>query len=139
MIILDTNILSELISKSPDRKVLVWLDALPRISIWTTSVSAFELQYGVSILPSGKRRETLSTAVDDLLHSLLENRIMPFDTSAASRAASAAAARKALGRPVEIRDLLIAGIANASGAALATRNLKNFEGIGLELINPWTV
>ena len=139
MIILDTNILSELISKSPDRKVLVWLDALPRISICTTSVSAFELQYGVSILPSGKRRETLSTAVDDLLHSLLENRIMPFNTSAASRAASAAAARKALGRPVEIRDLLIAGIANASGAALATRNLKNFEGIGLELINPWTV
>jgi toxin FitB len=137
MIILDTNVLSELISKSPDERVLKWVDGLPRITVWTSSVSVFELQYGISILPEGKRRDSLGKAVDDLFNVLLENRIMPFDTSAAGRSVAAAATHRAQGRPVEVRDLLIAGIALSSGASLATRNLKDFEGIGLDLINPW--
>jgi toxin FitB len=137
MIILDTNVLSELISKAPDERVLSWLDGLPRIAVWTTSISVFELKFGVGIMPHGKRRDALGEAVDGLLATLLENRVLPFDTSAASQSAAAAVLRKASGRPVEIRDLLIAGVAASSGAVLATRNLKDFDGIGLELINPW--
>jgi toxin FitB len=139
MIILDTNVLSELIKGEPETRVMQWLDEEPRISIWTSAISLFEIGHGIGIMPEGRRRAALSESLDRLVGDLLENRIAPFDSQAASRAADYSAKRKSLGRPVEFRDIMIAGIALSSGARLATRNIRDFEHSEITLVNPWAV
>jgi toxin FitB len=139
MILLDTNVLSTLISETRDAAVVQWLDRHPRVSIWTTSVNLFEVKHGLNIMPDGKRRRVLEETFQTFIADFLENRISSFDANAALHAADFSNKRRSLGRPVEIRDTMIAGLAISLGAVLCTRNIRDFEHSGLELVNPWDV
>ncbi len=137
MILLDTNVISALMQRELDPVVVRWLDAQPPESIWTTSITVFEVRFGLELLASGRRRRLLEEAFSKALEEDFEGRIVSFDEAAAQSAAQIAAGRRRLGRTVEIRDVQIAGIAAARKAAIATRNVRHFEGLGPELINPW--
>src|SRR3990167_700946 len=137
MIILDTNVLSELMRRDPAPTVLRWLDLQPSQSLWITTITLFESRLGLALLPAGKRRDALAQAFDQLLMLDLENRVLPFDSEAAAQAALLAADRQRSGRPVDIRDTQIAGIAQARRATLATRNLRHFEGLSVTVVDPW--
>jgi len=137
MIILDTNVLSALMNSVPDRHVIAWLDKQPQISLWTNSVTVLEIRYGLQILPAGKRRTALMEAFERVLTELLERRISPFDAAAAREASDLMATRHRLGRTVELRDTMIAGIALACRATLATRNTAHFDDLSIPVINPF--
>lgn len=139
MIILDTNVVSELMRGTPDPMVQAWLDHQPATSIWTTSVTVFELRTGIESLPPSHRRAALEREFQAAIHDDLGGRIQSFDVPAATRSAEIVAARRRAGRPVEVRDVQIAGIALARRATLATRNTRHFEGLGVPLIDPWAV
>lgn len=136
MIILDTNVLSALMYLTPDKKVVGWLDRQPRTSIWTTSVTVLEVRFGLQIMPGGKRRSALIQAFDGVLDKI-GHRVVPFDVAAAQQAGDLMAFRHKQGRPVELRDTMIAGIVLAQHAALATRNTAHFDDISAPLIDPW--
>jgi toxin FitB len=137
VIILDTNVLSALMRPIPDAAVLQWLDRQPAASVWITSITLFETRFGLALLPAGRRRQVLEAAFDDLLREDLENRILDFDSAAATAAASLAAARQKSGRPVDMRDTQIAGIVLARRATLATRNIRHFVDLKISIIDPW--
>lgn len=137
MILLDTNVLSALMRSEPDSAVVQWLDGQPPESIWTTSITVFEVQYGLESLAEGRRRQQLEEAFASVIEDDLENRVAAFDQRAGLDCGKLAAENRRAGRPVEIRDVQIAAIARTRKAALATRNLSHFEGIGVDLINPW--
>jgi len=137
MILLDTNVLSALMLKEADPRVVAWLDRQAPESIWTTSVTVFEIRFGLETLEQGKRRRRLEDAFSQALEEDLEDRILPFDSRAAQAAATIAAQQRRQGRPVEIRDVQIAGIALARKASLATRNTRHFEALGISLMDPW--
>ena len=137
MILLDTNVVSALMRESETR-VSKWLDQQPASSIWITSVTVMEIRYGLQIMASGRRREDLANAFQDVLEKDIEERIAPFDTAAGQKAANLMAARKIRGQIAEIRDTLIAGIAMATRATLATRNTAHFVDLSVPVINPWT-
>jgi predicted nucleic acid-binding protein len=137
VIILDTNVLSALMRTIPDAAVLEWLDRQPADSVWITSISLFETRFGLALLPAGRRRRVLEAAFDDLLREDLENRVLDFDSAAATAAASLAAARQKTGRPVDMRDTQIAGIVLARRATLATRNIRHFVDLKISIIDPW--
>lgn len=139
MILLDTNVLSALMQQEPERTVVAWLDAQPPESIWTTSITVFEIRFGLELLPNGRRRRRLEEAFVRALEEDFEGRVLGLDQGAAQAAGTIAAARRRAGRTVEIRDVLIAGIALARRAALATRNVSHFDGLGISLIDPWSV
>lgn len=138
MIVLDTNVLSELMHVTPEPRVVEWLDAQPAESIWITSVTLFETRLGLALLPPGRRRLALEAAFGKLLTDDLENRVVDFDAAAAESSASIAADRQSRGRPVDVRDTLIAGIVLARRATLATRNTPHFADLNVPLVNPWT-
>lgn len=138
MIILDTNVLSAVMSATPDPKVVAWLDRQPAESIWITTITVFEARLGLALLPASKRRRALELSFALLLHDDLENRVLDFDSDAAVAAATLAAKRQKAGRPVDVRDTEIAGIAIARRATLATRNVRHFEDLDVPLVNPWT-
>lgn len=121
----------------PDPKVSEWLDKQPEFSIWTTSVTIFEIQSGLLVMPAGKRRSALSEAFERLLGEI-DHRISFFDEEAARQAAQLNAYRQKKGTVVELRDTMIAGIALAHHASLATRNTAHFSDIATTIINPWT-
>jgi len=137
MIILDTNVLSALMRQVPDRQVVAWLDQQPRTSIWTTSITVLEVRFGLQIMDAGKRRTLLIGAFDALLDKLA-HRVAAFDADAAQRAAELMASRHKKGRPGDLRDTMIAGVALARHATLATHNTNHFVDAGVALINPWT-
>ena len=137
MIVLDTNVLSALMQRAPDPRVVDWLDRQPAPDVWTTTVTLFEARYGIRLLPPGQRRDRLVAAFEEALAEELEGRVLAFDAPAAAAAAELAAARRAAGRPVDVRDTLIAGIARARRAVIATRNVRHFEGCGVEVVDPW--
>ena len=137
MIILDTNVVSEIMRPRPDEGVTRWLDRQPRASIWTTSVTVFEIRFGLEAMPFGKRRTAMMASFERWLGEVVQQRIASFDETAARRAAELAADRERRGRPGELRDTMIAGIVLASHAKLATRNLKHFEDIASSVENPW--
>ncbi len=137
MIILDTNVISALMQREPEMRVLAWLDRQPARSIWITTITLFESRLGLALLPKGKRRLALEEAFDRVLQEDIERRVLPFDAAAAEQAASLAAARQRAGRPVDMRDTQIAGIALACRATVATRNLRHFEGSDVAVIDPW--
>jgi predicted nucleic acid-binding protein len=137
MIILDTNVLSALMQVQPDPQVVAWLDAQAAESIWLSSITVFEARYGLALLADGQRKQQLQERFDGLLQQDLENRLLPFDASAATQAATLAADRKAHGRPVDMRDTFIAGIAMARRATIATRNTRHFDGLTVPVVNPW--
>jgi predicted nucleic acid-binding protein len=136
MIVLDTNVLSALMLRIPDHRVAAWLDQQPRSSIWTTSVTLFEVRFGLELLPVGKRRTFLFEDLERLLTSI-NYRIIPFDTEAAHQAGVLMASRKVEGRPKELRDTMIAGIVLSRRATLATRNVRDFDDISALVVNPW--
>ena len=137
MIILDTNVLSALMRTVPDAHMVAWLDRQPAESVWITSITLFEAYLGLALLPSGRRRRTLEAAFARLLQEDLENRVLDFDSAAATEAASLAAAREKNGRPVDLRDTQIAGIALARRATLATRNVRHFRDLRILIVDPW--
>jgi hypothetical protein len=117
--------------------VLAWLDRQPAESVWITSITLFEARFGLALLPTGRRRQTLEAAFARLLKEDLENRVLDFDGAAATEAASVAAERQKAGRPVDIRDTQIAGIALARRATLATRNVRHFVDLKVTIVDPW--
>jgi toxin FitB len=137
MIILDTNVISELIRATSDPGVLAWVNSRPSTQVATTAITAAELYYGVARLPAGQRRQQLAVAVSGLLNDALRGRIVPFDERAARRYADVITERENVGRPIEVPDAQIAAICRELGAVLATRNTKDFEETGVELVDPW--
>ena len=138
MIVLDTDVLSALMRTAPDAPVVVWLDRQPADSIWITSITVFEVRFGLAVLPQGRRRRTLDAAFTRLLEEDLENRVLDFDLAAATSAAALAAERRGAGRPVDMRDTQIAGIVSARRATLATRNGRHFDDLKVPVVDPWT-
>jgi len=137
MIILDTNVLAALMRTVPEAPVVAWLDRQPAESVWITSITLFEALLGLAQLPSGRRRQTLEAAFARLLKEDLENRVLDFDSAAAAEAALLAAARQKIGRPVDMRDTQIAGIALARRATLATRNVRHLADLMISIVDPW--
>jgi len=137
MIILDTNVLSALMRTSPDVAVVSWLDRQPADSIWVTSITVFEARFGLALLPRGRKRLGLEAAFERVLKEDFENRVLDFDAAAAASAARLAADRKSAGRVADLRDTLIAGIAQARRATIATRNTRHFEGLDVPVVDPW--
>lgn len=137
MIVLDTNVISELMKTRPERAVVEWLDSCPRESVWTTSITVFELRFGLEILPPGKRRAALASSLERLLSEKIRGRVAVFDEAAASSAAQLVARRRAGGRAGDLRDSMIAGIVLSSRAMLATRNVVHFEDLAVPVVNPW--
>lgn len=137
MIILDTNVLSALMRIAPEPQIVRWLDRQPAESIWITAITLFETRLGIALLPKGRRRQLLELAFDRLLEEDLENRVLDFDSAAATEAAALAATRQRAGRTVDMRDTQIAGIALARRATLATRNVRHFQDLSVTVIDPW--
>ena len=136
MIVLDTNVLSGLMQPE-DSTVVAWLDKQPPESIWTTAVTIFEIRFALALLPSGRRKRQLGDAFAKVLDEDLEGRILPFDHEAAAEAANRAAERRALGKPLDFRDIEIAGIVASRRATLATRNIRHFRDLRIEFVDPW--
>lgn len=138
MILLDTDVLSALMQTTPDPVVVDWLDNEPAESIWTTSITVFEIRTGINLLGRGRRRSQLERSFTQLLTEDLNGRVQVFDQAAALIAGTIAAERQRNGRTVEIRDVQIAGITATRRAVLATRNTRHFETTGIDIVNPWT-
>jgi predicted nucleic acid-binding protein len=137
VIVIDTNVLSALMREVPERAVVDWLDRQAAESIWITSITLFEARLGLAVLPKGKRRQALESAFDKLLVEDLEGRVLDFDQPAAEAAAQLAAGRQRKGQTIDMRDTQIAGIVIARRAELATRNVKHFRDLSVDVINPW--
>jgi toxin FitB len=137
VIVLDTNVLSELMRSEPAAAVFAWVSAQPRATLYTTSVSKAEILYGIAVLPEGRR--SLALAAEAMFADDFEGRVLPFDEAAAVHYAEIVAARRREGRPIEAFDAQIAATALVAGAGLATRDTGDFAGCGLTLINPWDV
>ena len=137
MIFLDTNVISELMREESDGTVARWLDQQVAASVWTTSVVEMEIRYGIESLTVGRRREALKRTFEKFLEDVIEFRVAAFDRPAAQAAAELMAERRRRGRPGEIRDTLIAGIALASNATIATRNVAHFTDLSINVVNPW--
>ncbi len=137
MIILDTNIISELTRPAPDPGVIAWLDSLPTDEAAITAITAAELQYGVRRMPDGRRKAELSEAVNALIDADFRHRVEPFDVLAADQYADVVTRREQAGQPISISDAQIAAICRVLSATLATRNTSDFTGTGVDLINPW--
>ena len=137
MIILDTNVVSELLRALPAQAVEAWLASQDGGDIYLTAVSEAELRYGVVIMANSKRQKLLAESVDGMLREDFRERILPFDSAAAHEYASIGVERQAMGRPISQFDCQIAAIARLHSAVLATRNVGDFEGCGVEVIDPW--
>lgn len=137
MIVLDTDVISELVRPQPDRRVLGWLDRYPWVEVYLTAVTAAELRYGVARLPDGRRKSELAERVRRLTKEHFARRVLPFDDEAASHYAQVVASRETRGRPIGTADAQTAAICLRHGAALATRNTKDFTHIDVGIVNPW--
>jgi hypothetical protein len=137
LIVVGTDVISELTRHAPAPEVISWLDSLDAAEVATTAITAAELLYGVERLPDGRRKTELSAAVHGLLSDDFQRRVLAFDEQAASRYAEIVSRRERLGRTIGVADAQIAAICSAIGATLATRNSADFEETGIDLINPW--
>lgn len=137
MVLVDTNVLSALMRIAIEPAVERWFDAQSPESVWTTTITVFEIRFDLTLLAPGRRHDRLHDAFDIAIDDILGGRVLPFDRTAAEAAATLAARQRQIGRPVEIRDLQIAGIAVARKATLATRNFRHFENLGIVLVDPW--
>lgn len=137
MIIVDTNVLSELMKREPTPGVAQWLTAQPPASLFTTSVTKAEVLYGVALLPAGERRDALEEAVAAMFEEDFHGRVLPFDGAAAYDYAIIASHRRQAGKPISQFDAQIAAIARSRGAVVATRNVFDFEDCGIDVHNPW--
>jgi predicted nucleic acid-binding protein len=137
VIVLDTNVLSEMMRPAPDATVAAWISTRPASSLFTTMVTQAEILYGLALLPSTRRRRRLEAAVSEMFATDLVGRVLPFDQAAAQSYAEIAAARRRAGRPLAQIDAQIAAIARSRDAGVATRNVADFEGCGIGVIDPW--
>jgi predicted nucleic acid-binding protein len=137
MIVLDTNVLSEMLKPTPDARVMAWFRNQPRPSLFTTSVTRGEILRGIRILPEGQRRQGLWQAALRIFNDELAGQVLSYDSDAADFYAEIGASRRAAGRPISQFDAQIAAVTRSRGADLATRNVKDFEGCGITVINPW--
>lgn len=137
MIVVDTNVLSELMRSEPHAAVFAWTAAQPRSSLYTTSVNVAEILYGIAALPPGRRRSMLADLAGAMFAEDFTGRILPFDDAAAARYAEIVVSRRQQGRPIEAFDAQIAAVALVACADLATRDIGGFAGCGLNLIDPW--
>lgn len=137
MIILDTNVVSELLRPAPAPQVEAWLASQDGATVYFTSVGEAELRYGLAIMPAGSRHSALAKAIEAILEEDFRGRVLAFERAAALAFAAIAAERRAAGRPISQFDCQIAAIARASSAAVATRNTSDFEGCGITVIDPW--
>ena len=136
-VLLDTNVVSELMRRTPDPAVAMWAAGQPLESLFFSAVGEAELRYGAAVLPAGQRRETLVSDIERMLDEAFENRVLPFDSSAARAYADIAAMRRSAGRPVAPADCQIAAIARSRRMAVATRNVRDFEDADIEVVDPW--
>ena len=139
MFVLDTNVASELMRPQPTATVAAWIAERDAQDMYLTAVSEAELLYGVAIMPPGKRRSALEAAMTRWLDRGFRERILTFDSAAARVYAEVAAERRRTGRPIGEADCQIAAISRSRGAALVTRNVRHFEGTGMNVIDPWSV
>ena len=137
MFVLDTNVVSELMRPVPAPAIESWLTDRPTSSLFITAISEAELRFGVAVMPSGKRRDVLAAGLERMLTTGFADRVLPFDSAAARIYAEMATARRAAGRPISQADCQIAAIARSRGLAVATRNVRDFQDIGLNLVDPW--
>jgi len=137
MIILDTNVISEIMRPLPDKQVVKWLQAQRVKNLFTTVIAEAELFKGVELMPSGKRRHALLQTIEQFLLIDMGGRILAFDRTAARLFGTIYALRQTRGRPITPLDIEIAAIVRANSGTLATRNTRDFEGCGIELVNPW--
>lgn len=137
MIVLDTNVISELMRSAPDDRVATWVDQFPAGDVFITAVTAAELQYGVARLPDGRRKTVLAIQVAELLAEDFGSQILPFGVNAAAHYAQIAAMREQEGRPISMADAQIAAICRHHNAELATRNIKDFADTGVSVHDPW--
>jgi toxin FitB len=139
VIVLDTNVISELARQVPDSGVLYWLDSLEASEVATTAITAAELRYGVARLPGGRRKRELAVVIRGILAEDFHGRVLPFDERASVRYAEVVTGRQQIGRPIGVADAQIAAICRDLGATLATRNIPDFEETGIELVDPWVL
>lgn len=137
MIVLDTNVVSELMRPSPHPEVLAWLDDQLTSTLFVTAITEAEILTGIALLPDGRRRRALTAAAERAFGVLFDERILSFDSEAARAYAAIAASRRVLGNPISQADCEIAAIARSRGASVATRDAKGFQDCGIEVINPW--
>jgi predicted nucleic acid-binding protein len=137
VIVLDTNVISELARRTPDPGVLSWLDSLDISDVATTAVTAAELRYGVARLPEGHRKRELTVVIRGVLTEDFHGRVLPFDERASVRYADIVSGREQIGRPIGVAEAQIAAICRDVGAILATRDTADFEETGVELVDPW--
>ena len=137
LIILDTNVVSEAMEPQPDPNVARWIANQVETDLYITAITKAELRYGAELLPQGRRRRDLESRVDSILAECFGGRILPFDGKAAGIYGSIRASRQKSGRSVGVEDTMIVGIAKSLGAVVATRNVRDFEDAGVEVINPW--
>lgn len=137
MIILDTNVLSAMMRRDVDPKIRDWLDNQPSESMWVTAITVFEVRLGIEILAKGRRRKQLEEDFVQTIAVDFDGRVLDLDHTAAEKAAALCAQRRLRGRPIDMRDTLIAGIAVSRRAQFATRNVKHFEDLEVAVINPW--
>jgi toxin FitB len=137
MVILDTNVLSELTRLAPEPKVVAWMDGLDAADVFVTAISKAEVKYGLEIMPEGKRRVELERQYERLFTTLLFRKVLPFEDQCSAHFARFAASAYKRGKGLSLADLQIAAIADSFGAAVATRNENDFDHEGLVVINPW--
>ena len=137
MIVLDTNVLSEFMRVEPDNQVLAWVDAQPAMELAISAVTVAEILHGIARLPSGKRKQKFESHAMAMFEEDFAGRILPFDVHAAVEYATLVAACEAKGRTASMADAQIAAVCRVHGAPIATRNVRDFEFPGLEVINPW--
>lgn len=137
MIILDTNVLSELMKPKPAAPVVEWVAEHPTAALYTTAVTQAEILHGLMLLPPGRRRRALEAAASSMFAEDFEGRILGFGADAAAPYARIASERRREGRPISHFDAQIAAIARSTGASVATRNVDDFDGCGVRVVNPW--
>jgi len=137
MIVLDTNVLSELMKPKPTRRVVTWLNSQPASSLFTTSITKAEILFGLMLLPAGRRRTSIEAAVSTMFEEDFAGRVLPFDSEAAFSFARIASGRRQAGQPVSQSDAQIAAIAQSRGASVATRNVADFDGCEVTIVDPW--
>jgi predicted nucleic acid-binding protein len=137
VILLDTNVISELMRPRPDTAALAWMARQSRLDIYTTSITKAEIFYGIAVLPEGRRKTSLASDAQRMFAEDFGGRVLPFDEDAAAHFAEIAAGRRRAGMSLDVPDMQIAAIALATGAAVATRNVGDFEGSGVAIIDPW--
>lgn len=138
MIILDTNVVSELMRPEPAPQVANWARSRDRRELRMTSITVAEIRYGIARLPDGRRKQVLLDAADDIFRAF-SDQILPVDKAAAEHYATIVSTRDRAGKPISGFDALIAAVCRARSAALATRNLPDFDGTGIEIVDPWAI